>query len=471
MSRLFHPLSEPFLLRLELIRLPDPHANQLVWRVSRLGAVERESNPHYRVEPEVINIFNLLNVRLEAVRTRHEQLEPAGNLTSDDAFFRPKRSTICSTRGVKEAPWASEDGGDDALTVHDRVPATISAPEADGSKPERLAQPVSIPDKLTDQTAVSKMVSWLKGGRKQKGARAERPKPLSLPTKNGTSPEQHWPSVALPTRVETGDVQPAANGAARSKNLSPPTFDADLVRRSSSASSSKSEKRKSRGSAFFAFEFENGVVSRADVDPNLLSPSASESGGPGSPPTAGSTSPTRPQHPDRGAALSPRVSIRFSKRSSILPPAAIDLLKSTGIEDVPPIPERFRRTVEIGYDKRLHPYAVRGLRDYEDALDEWTDWVARLQEEEELAPCAFDIVRWLSLRSLPTLARADSSFLPSGTTPCGQLAAQLGGKLMRSSLGATSDLYTSSWSHVDTSAGIASVFAIDFGQDPANSTV
>lgn len=344
--------------------------------------------------PEVVSIFNLLNVRLEAVRKRHEQLEPAGNLTTDDTFFRPKRSTICSTRGVKEAPWASDEGSDDASTVRDHIAAATSALEADSSRPERLAQSDPIPDK-PDQTAVSKMVSWLKGGRKQKGGRADRPKPLSLPIKNGNASAQNWPSAALPTKIETGDVQPPRDSSARSQNLSPPSPSANLVRSSSSASSSKSEKRKSRGSAFFAFEFENGVVSRADVDPNLLSPSATENGGPGSPAVAGSTSPTRSRNSDRSAALSPRVSIRFSKRSSILPPAALDLLKSTGIEDVPPIPERFRRTVEIGYDKRLHPYAVRGLRDYEDALDEWTDWVARLQEEEELAPSAFDIVRSL----------------------------------------------------------------------------
>lgn len=97
------------------------------------------------------------------------------------------------------------------------------------------------------------------------------------------------------------------------------------------------------------------------------------------------------------------------------------------MDDVPPIPERFRRTIETGYDRRLHPYAVRGLRDYEDALDEWTDWVARLQEEEEQAPSAFDIV------SAPLgsyrLDDADMEILYAGPTSSRQLAAQLGGEL------------------------------------------
>jgi len=36
-----------------------------------------------------------------------------------------------------------------------------------------------------------------------------------------------------------------------------------------------------------------------------------------------------------------------------------------------------------GYDKKFHPYAVRGLRDLEDSYDEWTEWVAKLQEDED----------------------------------------------------------------------------------------
>jgi len=66
-------------------------------------------------------------------------------------------------------------------------------------------------------------------------------------------------------------------------------------------------------------------------------------------------------------SASPRVSKRFSKRASILPPPALDLLFETS-EPVPQIPEQFRMT---SYSLHLHPYAVRGLREYEDSLDEY----------------------------------------------------------------------------------------------------
>lgn len=405
---------------------------QLVWRVSRLGAIARDASAPPTPDQSIVSIFNLLNVRLEAVRTRHEQLEPADNLSTDEGFFRPKRSTICSTRGVKEAPWALYETGDEAGPVSEvklpTGPPRVPNVNVRSNNTERLQEEKAAPENpKADQNAVSKVVSWLKGGRSKKSGRADRPKPIAVPPLRSPAAAQEWPTVPLPTKVETGHVvtereQPPTSRTTGS-NASP-----DLTRQGSSASTtSNREKRRSRGSAFFAFEFENGVVSRADVDPNLLSPGEPAAGATSPPPTSEASSPTRPQSADRASALSPRVSVRFSKRSSILPPAALDLLKSTGVDEVPTIPERFRRTVETGYDRRLHPYAVRGLRDYEDALDEWTDWVARLQEEEEEAPSAFDIVS--TPVELHRLDVADMEISFAGSTPGRQLAAELGGKL------------------------------------------
>jgi hypothetical protein len=85
---------------------------------------------------------------------------------------------------------------------------------------------------------------------------------------------------------------------------------------------------------------------------------------------------------------SPRVSKRFSKRSSILPPPALDLLKESPSEPVPKIPDQYRTptsgngltstfpsipaiTASPPYDLKYHPYAVRSLKEYEDCLDEW----------------------------------------------------------------------------------------------------
>ncbi|GAA5875165.1 hypothetical protein JCM3774_001659 [Rhodotorula dairenensis] len=384
----------------------------LVWRVSRLGSIARDISAPPTPDQSIVNIFNLLNARLEAIRKRHEQLEPSANLSGDDALFRPKRSTICSTRGVKEAPWALDEPGDEAgpaSETDDALLATVPPPvpsvDVQLGGPERSDELKTAAENVKpERTAVSKVMSWLKGGRSKKSGRADRPKPIALPpNRPSAAAAQEWPTTSLPPETETGNVlrRREKPESPRSTGGATPT---SLTRQGSSASTtSNSEKRPSRRSAFFAFEFENGVVSRADVDPNLLpsgeSVTAIAAGGATSPPsTPDATSPTRPRSADRASTLSPRVSVRFSKRSSILPPAALDLLKSTaGIDEVPPIPERFRTAIETGYDKRLHPYAVRGLRDYEDALEEWTDWVARLQEEEEQAPSAFDIVPRLAV--------------------------------------------------------------------------
>ncbi|GJN91395.1 hypothetical protein Rhopal_004416-T1 [Rhodotorula paludigena] len=382
----------------------------LVWRLSRLGAVAQEQNPQSKPDEGIVPIFNLLNVRLEAIRKRHDQLEPVDNLSDDNAFFRPKRSTICSTRGVKEAPW----------TVDELAEPLEEEPESDEQSQELMrSNPPSVHNgvgsasslngKKGDSKAMSKVVSWLKGGRgKKQGGKSSRPAPISTESRidpfvlertdsnssrrtgvSASSLSQEGPATPLPTTIETGLVPSDASPAAIDGNLLSPPVSPNRPNEPTPTRSvsSRSEKRRSHSPAFFSFEFENGVVTRSDVDPTLASSAASVSSvsTTATSDTTFPTSPIRTRHADVAhAALSPRVSLRFSKRISILPPAALDLLKEVnGVEAVPPIPARFRENVAVGYDKKLHPYAVRGLRDYEDALDEWNDWVAQLAEDDE----------------------------------------------------------------------------------------
>jgi len=332
------------------------------------------------------------------VRRRHDQLEPRANFADDSTLFRPKRSTICSTRGVKEAPWTvdalggavEEEDEDEDYNTQELV---RSAPPSKGAASGGRKQ---------DLKTVAKVVSWLKGGlgKKQgKGARTSSDDALVDPflleqsdsarSSTSTDRQQQGPPP-LPTTIETGLVPtPASRG--------PHTPDAPMqgVRASPPSSpsgrrprpkSGRAERRRSLNPAFFAFEFENGLVARTDVDPTVASSTASAA----SVSSASSGDTTFPSAPIRArqpggpaAALSPRVSLRFSKRISILPPAALDLLKEAhGSEPVPPIPDRYRDSVESGYARHLHTYAVLGLRDYEDALDEWAGWMAQLEEEE-----------------------------------------------------------------------------------------
>lgn len=83
----------------------------------------------------------------------------------------------------------------------------------------------------------------------------------------------------------------------------------------------------------------------------------------------------------RTSAISPRVSRAFSKRSSILPGPAIDILGGEPEPPVPPLPAHLRKPT--GYEKSLHVYAVQSLREYEQTVQvstrerasDWSDWM------------------------------------------------------------------------------------------------
>lgn len=87
-----------------------------------------------------------------------------------------------------------------------------------------------------------------------------------------------------------------------------------------------------------------------------------------------------PRRPNSAITPSPRVSKRFSKRQSLLPPAALDLLAESH-EPVPQIPKHFRQLPP--YPQHQHPYAIRGLREYEESLDEYAVWTARVKEDDD----------------------------------------------------------------------------------------
>lgn len=395
----------------------------LVWRLARLGVTADDGGGHRPVSsrnPRILAIFGLMNARLEAIRRRHDELEPATNLTEDDdLFFHPKRSTICSTVGVKEAPFTvdeisglevyREDVDDDAVSL--------------GSRGRASPLPGSASSLSKDSGNVKGFLSKLKVG-------------LRSGKRTGAVPD----AIITPFSYHSDDGE---SDAGNSSVHAPTEYDDAVSAFSDAASVSDNDAHHDSGGAqeadyelgddgsrvqqvvspsFFSFEFEGGGMPRSDeFDPDTTrspaSPSAATArmGSPSPPPSLGrgspalvrATSPPPPRSPppastpsaaaeedSRYAQLdqlaitpngpaprrrkissqsrptsshSPRVSVRFSKRASILPPAALDLLKDLG-EAVPPIPDRFIVEHRISYDRRLHPYAVRGLRDYEDAL-------------------------------------------------------------------------------------------------------
>lgn len=118
-------------------------------------------------------------------------------------------------------------------------------------------------------------------------------------------------------------------------------------------------------STSFAFEFELPTTSpRSDNFDPVCPPSPRRNSQPPSP-----NQPT-----------SPHMSRSFSKRSSLLPPQTareLDNMLANGVVNSPnatgrdaSAQETVKKMEEVGYDKRLHPYAVRMLAELEDAQKE-----------------------------------------------------------------------------------------------------
>lgn len=233
---------------------------------------------------------------------------------------------------------------------------------------------------------VARVVSWLKGGLGSKNKKPSRGVGyISPPILEDTRPRVE--------DVTDGDPYGGLDTSSSSSHESGGTQYAEPAKPEAMViqlGNPPERRPRPESDAFFSFEFEGGLAPPDSGSATPPSTSPTSVSFPNS--SAASVNSTLsadtafPRSPLRRSAADPhgvnaRVSLRFSKRISILPPAALDLLKESG-EAVPSIPAHFL-VRQGGYAKALHPYAIRGLRDYEDALDEWTDWVARLQEEED----------------------------------------------------------------------------------------
>lgn len=326
----------------------------LVWRLSRAGAVDAENNPGTGPDPTIITIFTLLNVRLEAIRQRHDELEPVDTLTDDD-LFEPKRSTICSTRGVKDQNFVVGE------IANSNIYDSSDTGEEESEDVKETMQ-VVVPEVKKSIRTSSKVKSWFLGGLGKSKSNKSR----------GTTSTSQEAGKVEPFIIDStsSDFSAVDTFAAASSSAPPsPRTSFDRVDQSSALSSSSPARARlprPLSASFFSFEFEG---TSADIDSSINNASSSTSIK--SVDTMFPSSPIRsrtlsnPTDPGFGVAISPRVSLRFSKRISILPPPALEILRENSGTIIPPLPKRLMSGV--GYDKLLHPYAVRGLRDFEDS--------------------------------------------------------------------------------------------------------
>ncbi|KAK0559454.1 hypothetical protein OC844_004400 [Tilletia horrida] len=334
----------------------------LVFRLARISDF-----PNPKADPEgktAVQVARLFNQRLDEIRRRYEELSPAvqtDNPDEDDDFARFKNRPSSFVSTIKHTPSIHRQ---ESMSKAERIlgiglpdPAMAAKPGADTGKQSLAAK-------------------WLRGlGSKSKKNRWSGAKgavgmtDADNPTVNN---EPRRKMLAL-DELEFDDAELGGDSDSDTEDPPPPA--------SSSSSSSGLGGEGVNGadsvSDVRAMAPAEGAAAVADPDIGLgdnITPDASfdlQSAAP----TLASGGPGRP-------GASPRVSRAFSKRSSILPGPAFDLMGEEGGEDapaVPPLPAHLQHP----YDKNLHTYAVQSLTEYERTIQEHDQYFAAQPESEK----------------------------------------------------------------------------------------
>ena len=128
----------------------------VVWRLSRLG-LQADGRPSEHQDPWIIAALQSLNTRLEAIRKRHDELDPLDDLPDDD-LFDGRRDSIDSMRGVTDQPWAIE-------AIYDGYADGERERDADVGGPWSAPLPVDAGGGGgggKDKATMSKVKNWLK---------------------------------------------------------------------------------------------------------------------------------------------------------------------------------------------------------------------------------------------------------------------------------------------------------------------
>lgn len=316
----------------------------LIWRLSRLNG-SSHSGQKTAKSKDVVKIILTFNSRLEAIRKRHDQLSPLSEMlsTQEEEDRRRRRTTICSTRGVSEKPWAIPESPSEEVCV-DRLD--------DGSYRDLVGGGGG--GGSSDKPSVAKVVSWLKVVKRLGGSSKPKNRQDSASSSDtGHEPsrltsEQSRPSQSNQDEREQTASQLGASTSSRSikapavqtgaeENINSNTTNRQWTElseienewnerklHSSQRSSSSTAAVHAPGSpTFFQFEFELGAaeIPRSDsFDTPLTTPSHSEPNPNNNPTTNTAAAAATTATTATATSLEPRVSSRFSKRASILPP-------------------------------------------------------------------------------------------------------------------------------------------------------
>ncbi|WVQ71148.1 hypothetical protein IAR50_000673 [Cryptococcus sp. DSM 104548] len=354
--------------------------------VFRLGHLEvtNSKGAGWQIEVQTVKV---LETRLEGIKRRYDELEP-GAAEAEQLQDGVKRISHMSPREEIEEP--SMPRSRSTITMVADEPAAESNEKGSQEKAERLlglgVGTINAPrgevevDPVTGSNKFGKAAKWLKKNFKNK----KKTKSVSLgvegsPTvsSDGDSPglEQgefsEGPKAPVPpstppksSRASDITVSTATESTATTSPSTPPNRKPKPPTIVTTPSGERAERRRSRGA--FTFEFDLPAMSpRSDTfDP---------------PPTP--TSPRRnsqPPPPSPRKPQSPHMSKSFSKRSSLLPPSTANALEALIASEREKEKEKKKAEEKLrqekGYDKRLHPYAIRMLGELEDAQKEYDEW-------------------------------------------------------------------------------------------------
>lgn len=205
---------------------------------------------------------------------------------------------------------------------------------------------------------------------------AARPKPhgsVMVPHPSASSPSLASSHLSAPssTSSSTTSLAPSfASTPATSLSSLSTTHHAPAAASAAAPAAAPTER------GVFSFEFATSPVSDSFDSPSPTSQLALAPNGAGS----SASSPTTTAIP--GAVANPRMSRSYSRRSSLLTPLASSVLEALANGDLAKIEEEGRKSQLAalekkkepeGYDKRLHPYAVRFFAEMEDCLSEYNE--------------------------------------------------------------------------------------------------
>lgn len=299
-----------------------------------------------------VNVARSFGQRLDEIRKRHDELSPSPSSTDagsseedadDFARFKKRPQSFVST--IRHTP-----------SIHRPESASVT-------KAERVLG-IGMPDPVLapkgEQKVQSRAAKWLRalGGKGSKG------KAYGGGTVGSGAAASPFASMDSPL---------ISNEPRRRKMIPLDELDLDDLDSDSDASDEGDSGFQSGSSKFDTSESRSNVndpsldsAKPVDTEPieanhgdNIAMDASFDLQSPTSPFPPSASGVTA----GRSSAASPRVSRAFSKRSSILPGPAYDLVG----DDEPPVPA-IPAHLRHGYDKSLHIYAIQSLREYEQTV-------------------------------------------------------------------------------------------------------